>query len=166
MIFNRRENSTKLRTPSVDTGIEKVVEDICYKFGVTGKGSPIASRNVEQEQKSSKPPFFGIRSRNNTVNSISSSVHSLPSTAGTGHSSSRSSFDGKPFGSDFSQFFEEHRQKTKNGSSRNGRVTRQSSKVSLASTLNKVEDLSDNHVKHGPSYSASEGNLSGIGGKW
>ena len=156
MLFNNRDQRTRSRTTSVDSGIERVVEDICSRFGVTGKGSSIALQKAEFEAKANKSTFFGSRARNDTINSTSSSVQSLPSTAGTDQSSCRSSFDEKSYNPDYPFLSNDQRPKTRYGMTRGAKLTRESSKVSLVSTLSRVEETKDERAAHGASHSNGE----------
>lgn len=165
MLFTKRESPIKSRTTSVDSGIERVVEDICSRFGVTGKGSSAISAKIDAEAKGSKSSFFGFRVRNNTISSTTSSFQSLPSTTGTSQSSSRSSFDDKAYNSDYCSSFHDYKLTSRQGASRELRATRESSKVSLTSTLSRVEETGDERIVHGASHSVSEVNFRATGGK-
>ena len=165
MLFSKRDPHIRSRTTSVDSGIERVVEDICFRFGVTGKGSSAATRKAESEAKANKSTFFGLRARNNTINSTSSSVQSLPSTVGTGQSSCRSSFDEKPYNLDFPFIPNDQKSKARYGVTRGVKLTRESSKVSLTSTLGRVEEVNDEQAAYGTSHSANEPNIRPSGGK-
>ena len=165
MLFTKRESPIRSRTTSVDSGIERVVEDICSRFGVTGKGSSAVSAKIDSEAKGSKSSFFGLRTRNNIIASNTSSSQSLSSTTGTSQSSSRSSFDDKAYNSDYCSSFQDHKSNLRQGASREFRATRESSKVSLTSTLSRVEEIADECISHGASHSASEVNFRATGGK-
>ena len=141
------------------------MEDICFRFGVTGKGSSAISAKVHSEAKANKSSFFGLRVRNNTIASTTSSFQSLPSTTGTGQSSSRSSFDDKAYNSDYYPSFQEYKSNTRQGASCEFKTTHESSKVSLTSTLSRVEEIADERIVLGASHSASEVNLRATGGK-
>lgn len=164
MLFTKRESPNKSRTTSVDSGIERVVEDICSRFGVTGKGTSTISAKIDAERKGSKSTFFGLRARNNTISSTTSSFQSLPSTTGTSQSSSRSSFDDKAYNSDYCSSLHDYKPTSRQGASRELRATRESSKVSLTSTLSRVEEIADERIVHGASHSVSEVNFRSIGG--